>query len=125
MPAAQEGWSPDPLGKFNDRYWSGSAWTPHVSTAGKAQQDDGDVSKCEPPEANPIRQNATNLLAYMAQNGKYADALKRGRLSSVNLLGGSWNEYAETAISALTLQLLVTIDRRLEELVEAANDHPA
>jgi hypothetical protein len=89
---------------------------------GKAEQDDSDVSKCEPPEANLIRQNAKNLLAYMAQNGKYAEALHRGRLASVNLLGGSWNEYADTAISALMLQLLVSIDQRLEDLVEAVKD---
>jgi hypothetical protein len=120
MPAAQ-GWYPDPVGKFRDRWWSGSAWTIHVSLDGEAVEDDSDVSKCEAPETNLVRQNAKNLLAYMAQNGKYANALKRGQLSSVNLLGGSWNEYAETAISALMLQLLVSIDQRLEELVDAAN----
>jgi hypothetical protein len=123
--AAEEGWYPDPVGKFRDRYWSGSAWTPHVSMTGEAVQDDSDVSKCEPPEANPIRQNAKNLLAYMAQNGKYAEALRRGRLSSVNLLGGSWNEYAETTKSCnMSALIAVSIDQRLEDLVEAVNDKP-
>jgi hypothetical protein len=36
----------------------------------------------------------------------------------LNILAGSWNEYAETAISALTLQLLVRIDQRLEQFVD-------
>jgi hypothetical protein len=107
---------------FRDRYWNGSEWTNHVSNgAGKAEEDDGDVTKCEPPESDPVRLNAKNLLAYMAQSGKYADALKRGRLASTNVLGGSWNEYADTAISALMLQLLVSIDQRLEDLVDAIN----
>jgi hypothetical protein len=73
------------------------------ASSGKHQakaKDDSDVSECEHPDWDRVRQNARNLLAHMAQTGKYADALKRGRLASTNLLGGSWNEYAERPQSA-------------------------
>ncbi|MEO7428515.1 MAG: DUF2510 domain-containing protein [Acidimicrobiales bacterium] len=33
------GWQPDPTGRFEHRYWDGSAWTDHVSNAGVATTD--------------------------------------------------------------------------------------
>ena len=32
-------WYPDPLARFDHRYWDGSAWTEHVATAGTAGRD--------------------------------------------------------------------------------------
>jgi uncharacterized protein YxjI len=37
-PAA--GWYPDPLGRYELRYWDGRAWTAHVSTRGQASMDE-------------------------------------------------------------------------------------
>ena len=31
---AVAGWHPDPMGRAEQRYWDGTAWTDHVSTAG-------------------------------------------------------------------------------------------
>lgn len=33
------GWHPDPVGRFELRYWDGTRWTEHVSTAGVPETD--------------------------------------------------------------------------------------
>jgi hypothetical protein len=33
------GWYADPIGRFDHRYWSGSAWTSHVSRRGELEVD--------------------------------------------------------------------------------------
>lgn len=33
------GWYPDPLGRFDHRYWDGTAWTEHVSRDGRQEID--------------------------------------------------------------------------------------
>jgi len=38
-PVVPAGWQPDPTGRFQVRYWDGSQWTPHVSTAGVQDTD--------------------------------------------------------------------------------------
>jgi hypothetical protein len=37
--AQPAGWHPDPSGRHEMRYWSGSAWTDDVSDAGVAAKD--------------------------------------------------------------------------------------
>lgn len=34
------GWFPDPTGRYEQRYWSGSAWTEHVSRGGVPATDE-------------------------------------------------------------------------------------
>ncbi|MCZ7531552.1 MAG: DUF2510 domain-containing protein [Acidimicrobiia bacterium] len=36
QPAA---WHPDPMGRYEYRYWDGTQWTPDVSTGGQTGQD--------------------------------------------------------------------------------------
>jgi len=38
-PAVPAGWYADPAGRFDLRYWDGSAWTEHVSRAGQQFTD--------------------------------------------------------------------------------------
>jgi hypothetical protein len=38
-PALPAGWYTDPMGRFQHRYWSGTAWTANVSTNGNTSQD--------------------------------------------------------------------------------------
>lgn len=38
-PAVPAGWYADPAGRFDLRYWDGSAWTEHVSRAGQQYTD--------------------------------------------------------------------------------------
>jgi uncharacterized protein YxjI len=38
-PDAPAGWHPDPLGRFEHRYWDGTQWTEHVSSHGKQSVD--------------------------------------------------------------------------------------
>ena len=38
-PAVPAGWYHDPAGRFELRYWDGSAWTEHVSRAGQQYTD--------------------------------------------------------------------------------------
>jgi uncharacterized integral membrane protein len=42
--AAPAGWMPDPSGRFDHRYWSGTSWTEHVTTDG--------VQGSDPPPAS-------------------------------------------------------------------------
>jgi hypothetical protein len=37
------GWSEDPSGRYQQRYWNGIRWTEHVSTAGTTATDTPDV----------------------------------------------------------------------------------
>ncbi len=36
---APQGWHPDPLGRFELRWWDGSTWTDHVAQGGQTSQD--------------------------------------------------------------------------------------
>jgi hypothetical protein len=38
-PAVAAGWHPDPMGRFEQRYWDGAAWTEHVTRAGQQSTD--------------------------------------------------------------------------------------
>jgi hypothetical protein len=38
-PAVPAGWYADPSGRYELRYWDGSAWTEHVSRAGQQFTD--------------------------------------------------------------------------------------
>jgi len=38
-PAVPPGWYTDPAGRYELRYWDGSAWTEHVSRAGQQYRD--------------------------------------------------------------------------------------
>ena len=38
------GWFPDPTGRHEHRYWSGSSWTENVSDAGQAATDPPDIA---------------------------------------------------------------------------------
>ena len=42
------GWLPDPSGRFERRYWSGTAWTEHVTSGGTPSTD-------PPPDAGGQR----------------------------------------------------------------------
>ena len=39
LPEVAAGWMPDPTGRHQQRYWSGTAWTEHVYTNGQAGVD--------------------------------------------------------------------------------------
>ena len=43
---AEAGWLPDPLGRYQYRYWEGTEWSGHVSTDG--------VTAWDPLEATPV-----------------------------------------------------------------------
>jgi hypothetical protein len=49
-----EGWYPDPTGRFQLRYWDGTAWTAHVSTAGAASVDPEPLSATLAPRRRRI-----------------------------------------------------------------------
>ena len=52
------GWHPDPLGRFEFRYWDGANWTEHVSTAG--------ITQTSPPDLPPGPPAAGMLVARPA-----------------------------------------------------------
>jgi hypothetical protein len=47
VPQAPAGWFPDPLGRFESRYWDGRAWTSAVQRDGKVDSDPEAI----PPDA--------------------------------------------------------------------------
>lgn len=51
MTNAPAGWHPDPTGRYEHRYWDGSAWTQHVSIHGQPQLDSRPVT--QPAPATP------------------------------------------------------------------------
>lgn len=46
---APAGWYPDPLGRFEHRYWDGTRWTDHASRGGRTVADPLDATA--PPDA--------------------------------------------------------------------------
>lgn len=40
---ASAGWYPDPLGRYDHRYWDGTRWTDHAARAGQTVTDPVDV----------------------------------------------------------------------------------
>jgi hypothetical protein len=50
---SEAGWQRDPTGRFELRYWNGTAWTEHVSSRGEQSTDQpGDVPP-PPPQVTP------------------------------------------------------------------------
>jgi hypothetical protein len=41
-PPSQDGWYPDPFGRFQTRYWRGGAWTDQVASNGRGYVDSPD-----------------------------------------------------------------------------------
>ena len=52
MSALPQGWYPDPLGRFQQRYWDGDEWTARVRT-GDVQQTDPMGTSMSIPFATP------------------------------------------------------------------------
>jgi len=65
-----------------------------------------------------MRDVRRGVINSLISSGKYKKPLREGTLAGVNLLGGSWNEYADVALSALMLETLLDIDARLEYLTD-------
>lgn len=61
------GWEPDPTGRFEHRYWDGSAWTGHVSNAGVAATDafeTADVADTTAAVETPDASSADDTLVH-------------------------------------------------------------
>ena len=67
QPAAD--WYPDPMGRFNHRYWDGSRWTEHVSTSGRVAVD-------------PLSQEGAPQASAVAAAAQTADAAQGSRRES-------------------------------------------
>jgi len=52
-PQDNTGWHPDPLGRYQYRYWEGTEWSGHVSTAG--------VSAWDPLELTPVANKPASI----------------------------------------------------------------
>jgi len=62
MASTPANWYPDPMGRFELRYWDGSEWTGHVSTAGQQSSDplDGSGPVQVNTTADQVRQQVTD-----------------------------------------------------------------
>jgi len=110
------GWYPDPTLRHAQRYFDGGKWTAEHAA------DDGGVATTDPLTGPPLpegmRDVRRGVINSLISSGKYKKPLREGTLAGVNLLGGSWNEYADVALSALMLETLLDIDARLEYLTD-------
>jgi hypothetical protein len=61
---AAAAWHPDPTGRFEQRYWDGSRWTDHVSSAGRPT-----VDALEPNAAPEATRTATTSTAERSTGG--------------------------------------------------------
>ncbi len=76
------GWYPDPFGRFEVRYWDGSAWTAHVSTRGQASTD-------EPVQEQPltkVRRSKEKIQRDVAKAGVQTTSVSGGDLLSQQVL---------------------------------------
>ncbi len=55
MATTPANWYPDPMGRFELRYWDGAAWTEHVSTSGQQQTDPLEGSRPTQTTAEKVR----------------------------------------------------------------------
>lgn len=68
------------------------------------------------------REARRKTIATLATDPKYRKPLREGTFGTLNILGGSWNEYAEVALSAMILETLVDLDARMEHLTQVLED---
>lgn len=61
----------------------------------------------------------TLLDSLMMGDDKYGKAFREGKLSWFSMMGGNWNEYAEVVLSLAIADTLLSIDRKLDKLLEA------
>lgn len=148
-PAEGSGWRTDPTGRFSYRYYDGR-WTEHVvaedggqttdtftledesqsssinADDNQTQSSDEDLSRSRresgPLLSNGTRQDRMNTVESLIRIDKYRKPLREGSIGSVNFLGGSWNEFAEVALSAMMLETLLDLDARLEHLTAVIED---
>lgn len=62
---APAGWYPDPLGRFEFRYWDGAAWTDQAARDGQTVVDPLDGSPTS-PDADPAQVAGTEGLAVVS-----------------------------------------------------------
>lgn len=72
QPAA--GWYPDPLGRYELRYWDGGAWTAHVSTGGQTSMDEPTGT----PAVPTVQRSAEKIRRDVARAGAGGAATSGG-----------------------------------------------
>ena len=65
------GWHPDPMGRFQHRYWDGSRWTGHVSTGGSQTVDPTPLVPPVAPEGE--RDSTEQVTATPSDEGNRAE----------------------------------------------------
>ena len=89
-PTIQEArWYPDPTGRFQFRYWDGTAWTAHVATQGANSVDTESLplTLAGPPApgpdaGSPRRRGRRRLLLMLAVVGGVAIVLAVGAIAN-------------------------------------------
>ena len=73
------GWHPDPSRRFELRYWDGSRWTQHVSTAGRQQVDPGGEARRPEDDFVPVgAESAQKVQRQVAKAAAGAEAAFEG-----------------------------------------------
>lgn len=83
------GWYPDPTGRFQFRYWDGTAWTAHVATKGAGSIDTESLPPTlagppapGPDAGSPKRRGRRRLLLLLAVVGGVAIVLAVGAIAN-------------------------------------------
>lgn len=61
-------------------------------------------------------QRAQILEALKQSNGKYAKPFEKGKMATLSVFGGNWEQYAEIVVSMVIADTLLNIETQLANL---------
>ncbi len=61
-------------------------------------------------------QRAQIVQAMKLANGKYAKPFEKGKMASVSIFGGNWEEYAEVVLTMVIADTLLAVEALLTEI---------
>jgi hypothetical protein len=71
------------------------------------------------------KQRAQIVQAMKLANSKYAKPFEKGKMASVSLFGGNWEEYAKVVLSMVIADTLLAMEAVLTEINDRLGDSSA
>src|SRR5437763_388091 len=93
-------WYPDPMGRYQQRYWDGSAWTEHVATNGQAAVDPmaarpavDDVVPVGTDDATKVQRQVIGRIVQQNMIGKIRFSMEAGGQQVGSLNAENWRAW--------------------------------